>query len=396
MAASGPGLGDVLDLSFTGWRPRSIQGGNAVFGAAGRRGFEADPEMIDLLRSTRSPGPFAEQREYLGDPMDRMFNTAIGEQAVNAVGNESRTLAALQRLSVEIMAETLRATHQVGDASRLLVMPGEEDGRPPVLMLMSPKVADVRESRIISGELELSLSLMQKALREVADPEEQTPEGFAFREVLRGGPAAIAEIFLISQPEIVLTRRPRMIPLCVSVPHIKIKAGSQTSTAGVLCRDQEGEIGVTGCYHGTGPKGTNVSVGSHGGYVKHVSELQDIVFIPLGYGFKQAPKAGLGGVLEDREPARADHVYFDGATNQNCRTRIFGTDMGLLRARPTMQLKLQTNPDTDEGDSGSALIDQSDRVLGFAFERTDYNDFPQFTDWIWAANALRALRLTPL
>jgi hypothetical protein len=104
---------------------------------------------------------------------------------------------------------------------------------------------------------------------------------------------------------------------------------------------------------------------------------------------------GLGGVREDREPAKADHVRFDGVINQNRTTRIFGSDNGLLRARPTVQLKVQTDPDTDQGDSGSALLDEHDSVLGFAFERTDYDDYPQFTDWIWAANALRALQLVP-
>jgi hypothetical protein len=89
-------------------------------------------------------------------------------------------------------------------------------------------------------------------------------------------------------------------------------------------------------------------------------------------------------------------VHFDGATNQNQKTRIFGTDNGVLRARPSVQLKIQTDPDTDRGDSGCALLDEQDRVLGFAFERTASDDHPQFTDWIWAANALRALNLTTI
>jgi hypothetical protein len=71
-------------------------------------------------------------------------------------------------------------------------------------------------------------------------------------------------------------------------------------------------------------------------------------------------------------------------------------DAGLLRRRPGVQLKVQTRPDTDRGDSGSALIDADDRVVGFAFEKTAFDDWPQFTDWIWAANALDALGLTPL
>ena len=68
----------------------------------------------------------------------------------------------------------------------------------------------------------------------------------------------------------------------------------------------------------------------------------------------------------------------------------------LLRRRPTVQLRVQTDVATDRGDSGCALIDGDDRVLAFAFERTGYDEYPQFADWIWAANALRALELTPL
>jgi hypothetical protein len=126
-----------------------------------------------------------------------------------------------------------------------------------------------------------------------------------------------------------------------------------------------------------------------------MSAVQDLVFIPINNGSNLPRMAGLGGVLEDREPARSAWVRFDGATNQNRKTRVISTDAGMLRARPNIMLKLQTDPDTDQGDSGSALLDEHDKVLGFAFERTSYDDHPQFTDWIWAANALRALQLIP-
>jgi hypothetical protein len=242
--------------------------------------------------------------------------------------------------------------------------------------------------------MDLPVAVLQKGLSQAADPNENTPEAAALRQVLSGGPEALAEVFMISQPEILLTRRPRMIPLCVPSPHMKIESGEKISTAGVFCRDADDDLGVTGCFHGTGPVGTKVNVGLRECRVKHASEVQDLVFIPLGKGYDMARIAGLGGVRDDREPARADHVRFDGAVNQNRETRIFSTDTGLLRARPTIMLKLQTDPDTDQGDSGSALLDEHDKVLGFAFERTAYDDYPQFTDWIWASNALRALGLT--
>jgi hypothetical protein len=334
-------------------------------------------------------------RAAASDPMQRLFNSDVGIQAINAVGNETRTLAALERLSLEIVAQSLRLTGQAGEADRILVM-SRRAGWPPILMLMSPKIVSLEESRIVSDDLDLPFETLLMGLNEAVDLDQTTPEALALQKVLASGVKSLPEIFLISQPEVVLTRRPRMIPLSVASPHIRVESGETLSTAGMLCRDVDGELGVTACFHGTGGVGTEVTIGLEKGQVKRASELQDIVFIPLGKGFGMPELVGLRGVRKDREPARSDRVHFDGAINSNCTTRIFGADAGLLRARPTIMLKLQTDPDTDQGDSGSALLDEDDYVLGFAFERTDYNDYPQFTDWIWAANALRALELTPI
>jgi hypothetical protein len=242
--------------------------------------------------------------------------------------------------------------------------------------------------------------VLWEGVRETGSLNDNTPEARVLRLVHDFRPVALAEMFLIAQPKIVLTRRPRMIPLCVPSPHMRVARVAppeMISTAGVLCRDADGDLGVTACYHGTGPVGTEVTVGADKFRIKHADKVQDIVFIPLGNQFKLPPMVGLSGVLDDREPAKADRVIFDGVVNHNRMTRIFGTDAGLLRARPNIMLKLQTDPDTDQGDSGSALLDyeHKEKVLGFAFGRTDYNDYPQFTDWIWAANALRALQLIP-
>lgn len=398
MAATGPGLEDVLGLALKSWRPENDERRGALFGAAGRRGPGGDPELTSLThdpayagRGTAAPSPPTPQ----ADAMGRLFATSTGRQAANAVGNETRTLSALERLSLEVMAEALRLTGAAGADARLMVLPAR-DRRPPVLLLLSPEVRRLEASRLVSEELDLPLPLLREALGSAADAREDSPEAAAFRVLLEGGEQAVAELFLIARPQVVLTRRPQMIPLCAPVPHLAVESGARRSTAGVLCRDGDGELGVTACLHGTGPAGTAVTVGLRDCRVKQADPVQDIVFLPLGDGFNQPPLEGLGGVLQDREPARAEWVRFDGATNQNRRTRIFGTDTGLLRAQPSVQLRLQTDPDTDEGDSGAALLDEQDRVLGFAFQRTGYDDYPQFTDWIWAANALRALDLTAL
>jgi hypothetical protein len=385
---SGPRLADVLTQAF---KHQAVRSTLTSFGAAGRRGAAIDTDLRNVLPPhERSPDP-----NQMINAMNRLFYSNFGVRALNAIGDEERTLVALQRLSVEIVATSLRNTRQAQEADRLLVAPAK-NGRPPTLMLMSREVERVEASRVISDEVELPLPILLNGALETADLNEETPEAVALREVLQGGESAVAELFLITQPEIVRTRQPRMVPLCAPTPHVAIQSGAKLSTVGVFCHDADGELGITACYHGTGPTGTLVTINERRYQVKRDSTVQDIVFIPLYRGFNLPPVRGSAGLLTGREPAKADHVKFDGAANQNRSTRIFGTDAGLLRARPTIMLKLQTDPDTDEGDSGCALIDESDRVLGFAFERTAYDDYPQFTDWIWAANALRALQLTPV
>jgi hypothetical protein len=387
----GPGLDDVIKQALERWRPQD-SARKYRFGAAGRRGFAIDFKIDSLV--TRGRAGTDPEALFAEAPMRRLFNTDVGRRTAKAVRNETRTLTAIERLSLEIMAESLRVTGQVHKDDRLLTISQQED-RPAILMLMSRKVRSVEDSRVVSDEMDLPLEILEKGLSELSDTSRDTPEAAALREVQRGGEVALAQVFAIARPEIVRTRQPRMIALCVPSPHIRVEARGKVSTAGVFCHDAEETLGVTACYHGTGPEGTEVTVGNRKCRIKRDCEVQDIVFIPLGEGFAMPQLVGRLGVLEDREPARSDRVHFDGATNQNKATRIFGADAGILRARPTIMLKLQTDPDTDQGDSGCALLDDRDRVLGFAFERTAYDDHPQFTDWIWAANALRALKVTP-
>jgi hypothetical protein len=390
-SARGDGLEDVIDLALDRWAPRSAR----LFGAAGPRGSYMDVDMFSLVSASQAP------REAAVDPfsgpdaaLDRLFMTGVGQRAIARAPDYPSALRAIERLSIEVIAEAVRLTRQVNPEDRLLVMQGRPN-TPPVLMVMSPQILNVQESRVISDEQHLPLPLLIQAANDAVSPDEITPELDAFiaRLVLSSGPLELAEIFMISQPEVVRTRRPKMIRLCVPSPHIEVDFGGTISTAGVFCRDAAGRLGVTACYHGTGPVGTEVTVDLKHGSVARASEVQDIVFIPLDHGFNVPEMAGLGGVAVTREPARSAHVHFDGATNQNRTTRILSSDAGLLRPRPSIMLKLQTDPDTDQGDSGSALLDEDDTVLGFAFERTSYDDHPQFTDWIWAANALRALEL---
>jgi hypothetical protein len=210
------------------------------------------------------------------------------------------------------------------------------------------------------------------------------------------GMEAIAELLWVSQPEVILSRRPKMVPLSAPAPHLAIRSGGKVSTEGIVCKDHAGDLGVTACFHGTGAVGTPVTIAGLAGVVKHADPVQDIVFIPMPAGWAKPPVYGLAGVRSTLAPSEAEQVSFEGAgTGARVSTRVKSHDAGILRKRSTIQLKVQTPADTNTGDSGSALVDHDDRVIGFGFERTAPGDFPELTDWIWAANALDSLGLTP-
>ena len=386
MRSTGPGLSEIYGLALSNKRQ---SGQNLQYFKRPSRSF------LDLDEALDSP---AEEH-----PMGRLFGTRIGRRAAQIVGNETRTLEVLERLCLEVLANAIMLAGPAESYDRILIVPSRPNSQsdsgfprqPALVMLLSPRVGRVENSRILTEELTPSAAVLEKALVETAQWEEATSESEVWREVRESGPTGLSEVFSITRPEIVQTRRPTMEPLCVPSLPLEILGGRKVSTAGIFCYDRDGELGVTACYHGTGPAGTPVIVSGTKSTVKRADAVQDIVFVPLAEHSLLSTLGGLSTIRRVGEPARSERVHFDGMANQGCKTRVQSADPGLLRPRPTVQLRVQTDPDTDQGDSGCALLDENNAVLGFAFERTAYDDYPQFTDWIWASNALRALNLVP-
>lgn len=322
--------------------------------------------------------------------------TEIGKIALDLTAhNIAKAVHTLDQLVMDILHDMIIESGAVSPEERVLsLMRTAMEG--PILLVLHPDVKHIEDSEPFTFAYSgMHSELLARVLEKVPEPYFPSIETRILIEALGAGQNAIEDLLYLAKPKIILSRKPKMVPLCVPDPYFRIMAGAESSTAGILCRDADGEIGVTACYHGTGPVDTDVMVDLHDSYVKHADRTQDVVFIPLRQGLNLPELRGQRGVLVDRAPAEADHARFCGASSGPVQTRVQSHDAGLLRVRPTVQLKLQTPPDTNTGDSGCALLSASDEVLGFAFERTDYEDFPQFTDWIWAANALRALNLTP-
>lgn len=206
-----------------------------------------------------------------------------------------------------------------------------------------------------------------------------------------------AILLWIARPRLLVATMPRMIPLCVPRPPFDVDGpNAKISTAGALVRDIEGRVGVTACFHGTGAVGTVVKLGFSDCRVALAAELHDTVFLPLPNGVNLPELYANGGPLINRPPWETEKVSFWGRTSGVIETTVTSTDKGLPMVRPGKQMCVQTKPDTEEGDSGAALVNQFDNLIGFAFQRTAFGEPIEFTDWIWAAAALSGLGLNAL
>lgn len=335
-----------------------------------------------------------------------MLQTDIGQTAARLTGNEERALGQIELLAADTMAAAAtfsppnggRARHYWGEADvRTLVVPsGIGDDRPPTLLLLDPRAVGPPERITDSvGLIPLPLENAEALLRRGAS---HFREASDFESMVFGaGPEALLATLWIARPEVIVMRKPEMIPLSCPSPALQIRAGDEISTMGMFCRDAGGVPGFTACFHGTGPIGTGITLGGQPTAVSHANAVQDIVFAPLPTGYV-VPNFALGaaGIRRGRAPAQNDPATFDGCTSGAKNTVVTSHDAGILRTRASVQLKVQTTAAVNRGDSGSALIDEHDQVMAFAFERTEIDAPIQFADWIWAANAFDALGLQPL
>jgi hypothetical protein len=210
----------------------------------------------------------------------------------------------------------------------------------------------------------------------------------------------ILSLLWLTQPAVIHARKPEMIRLASPSPSIAVfgfPPGGQQSSVGIFCRDSDGVPGVTACHHATGPVGTPIMIGGCATHIAMADQVQDIVFAPLPDGYViPSLVRGAGGFRNHPPPYQTEPAQFDGQTSGPKATVVQAHSPGILWRNPLSQEKVYTTPDVSLGDSGSALIDNNNQVLGFAFQRTQFGAPIQFAEWIWADNAIATLGLQPL
>jgi hypothetical protein len=184
---------------------------------------------------------------------------------------------------------------------------------------------------------------------------------------------------------------------CVPSPSCQVLSGGHSSSAGVVAKHSNLRRGVTAALHAIDTtKGVNVN--GQAGTILATDMISDSCFIEL----PTVPAVGIkgsNGRLVGLLPRGNEHASFNGITSGLRNAVVTGWSLELPNVQTYNQLKVYTTPETNHGDSGTALITDppDDRIVGFAFERTVPVGIPgaqiDYSSWIWADLVKQALQI---
>jgi hypothetical protein len=191
---------------------------------------------------------------------------------------------------------------------------------------------------------------------------------------------------------VVLAKQPEEIDNCAVSPALAITEGDEVCCTVGITVELDGSLVATTAEHALGADPDRLS--QHGNRLEVLSRHRDSDSCLLELhedpttGRKQR---GLGGPLRGMAPAPFQEVYFSGAKSGNSKTTTqVMFDPTILDVQVDQIARIYTDPGTVPGDSGAALIDQNDRILGFAHRRSSYGSKLQYSSWVWAEQVCMA------
>jgi hypothetical protein len=172
------------------------------------------------------------------------------------------------------------------------------------------------------------------------------------------------------------------------------------STAGVFTMNSQGQIGATICYHAVQqilqkPKPHYVYIGGLQAEIVSSDIISDSCFAVFTGAGPMCTPFYCKGPLSGKTPRQYHNANFDGISSGFKNTIINSWTPDLPFAYPDVQLRVLTDPDTNPGDSGAALTDDDNNVVGFAFRTTAPNQKPAYSSWIWAKSVYDVHNLNP-
>jgi hypothetical protein len=179
---------------------------------------------------------------------------------------------------------------------------------------------------------------------------------------------------------------------------IRDNSGSQTFSMGVYSASKMHGPGLTTAAHGIAAGTQYDVVDASGNKIDTVQGVQtnavlDAAFLQLsGAPHIQSP-AGTSFLSGVTPNAQLQHE-FHGAQSGVTQATISGWVDDLLTIEPWLQNRVFTQRVLQRRDSGSALIDANDRVVGFAFYNSSAFASSALSAWIWGDSVRTDFQLT--
>jgi hypothetical protein len=255
----------------------------------------------------------------------------------------------------------------------------------------SPQRGDGAISGVALGEGERMREMLVRAGIEVDARTailavSELAEGANFRLVVAREPGE-------TPTEARITAEAAVLPFAAPAPALAVTVSNDPrpiATAGVIGTDETGRLLAITALHAVAAMpeiAARIRVGGAPASIVGRHELTDSCL--LSVACQAGTSAGRAGLLRFA-PQAYRVATFDGAASGHKQTKIFASDLSVLDPSPYLSSKVYTDPDTIPGDSGSALVDFEDHIVGFAVSRTALGAPVEFSAWSWAGQVLAA------
>ncbi len=191
---------------------------------------------------------------------------------------------------------------------------------------------------------------------------------------------------------------PFEIPTSALSPAVPLEAyGHPVATLGSFLTDVEATADdtclATTANHALGRHWRTLTIGGSPPEIVHRHKPSDSCLVRVNKSIMDDRlRYGLKGPLR-KTPRLNAPAFFDGAISGPTSTLITAIDLAIMDPRPEEMRRVYTEPATVPGDSGAALIDEDDCIVGFAHTRSGYGSPAKFSAWVWAEQVYTAHKL---
>jgi hypothetical protein len=267
-------------------------------------------------------------------------------------------------------AHLLVVSHANTTRYDLLLFDGEYGGEPQGELIANASSA-IRS-------VPLDSQMIRRVLRRSGSPSDLGPELIS---------DSVNELAANREFGIVIAQAPPLVSTFSVSPALAVKDGKQESVAtiGAMVTRSSGRTVATTANHAVESQVGRLTVDDRPLTIlgRHPASDSCLLAVPSD-SVGDRRRLGLAGPLRGIPPTLYNAAKFDGATSGFISTVVMAFDLSILDPQMDEISRVYTAPNTAPGDSGAALIDIEDHIIGFAHRRSRYDASFRFSTWVWA------------